>query len=138
MDWGNGKYEKFPLSDLEYVSLLENIRWGEKAVCPYCGSSYSRKLKGEARYQCNDCFTSYSVTVKTLFHRTRIPLKKWFFIIYLLLVKKEEATIRELSKELELNKNTVQKMKSIVFDAYYAEDELLIAIIMFFLQNNDP
>ncbi|WP_318781265.1 transposase [Amazonocrinis nigriterrae] len=54
----------------ECLILLEQIRWNGKPKCPYCGSNNATRYKNEHRYHCNECFTSYSVTVGTLFHKT--------------------------------------------------------------------
>ncbi len=77
-------YQKFP-TDHECILYLEEVRWKGKPICPYCGSIRSTSIHKEWRYHCNKCHTSFSVTTGTVFHRTHLPLQKWFLAISLLL-----------------------------------------------------
>jgi transposase-like protein len=92
--------------------LLEKIRWNGEPTCPYCGSKKYRKLKDEQRYQCNECYTSYSVTVNTIFHQTHVPLDKWFIALPLIL--EDKISVRELAKEINISKNTAERMVKLV------------------------
>ena len=98
-------YQKFPTID-ECISYLEEVRWKGKPVCPYCNSKRSTPILKEHRYHCHGCNTSYSVTTRTIFHRTHLPLQKWFFAIGLLLGERQPISARELSKILKVNKDT--------------------------------
>jgi transposase-like protein len=107
------------------LALLEEIRWGGVPRCPYCESIKSRKLKNEQRYQCNECFTSYSVTVGTLFHKTHIDLEKWFLAIHIVLSSKKSISGRKLSQALKVNKNTGVHMIARIHKAMTEEQELI-------------
>jgi transposase-like protein len=109
----------------ECLALLEQIRWGGTPQCPYCESLKSRKLKNEYRYQCNECFTSYSVTVGTLFHKTHVDLEKWFLAIHLVLNSSETISVRQLAKEVGVNKNTANYIIARIRKAITEEPELL-------------
>ena len=57
------------------------------------------------RWQCSRCKTSFSVTVNTLFHRTRLPLPKWFLAIILIsnaLFIKNDALISSILTQSSL------------------------------------
>lgn len=112
----------------ECLALLEQIRWSGTPQCPYCESLKSRKLKNEFRYQCNECFTSYSVTVGTLFHKTHVDLEKWFLAISLVL-EPESITVRQLAKEISVHKNTANYMVKRIRLAITEEVELLNMIV---------
>lgn len=107
------------------ITLLEQIRWGGIPQCPYCQSLNSRKLKNEHRYQCNECFTSYSVTVGTLFHKTHVDLEKWFLAIHLVLNSPKGISVRQLAKEIKVQKNTAASMIYRIRKAMNEEPELL-------------
>lgn len=98
-----------PGSNQEFIALLEQIRWNGKPTCPYCGSTKATVYKQSCRYHCNSCFTAYSVTVGTLFHKTHVELAKWFEAIYLI-SKFPETSVRKLSKEIGVSKNTASYM----------------------------
>lgn len=111
------------------LALLEEIRWAGTPQCPYCQSLKSRKLKNEFRYQCNECFTSYSVTVGTLFHKTHVNLEKWFLAIYLVLNSPKGISVRQLANEIQVQKNTAASMIYRIRKAMAEESELLHKIV---------
>ena len=64
-------YKKYPKQE-DCIRHLESIRWKGKPTCPYCKSKNCTPMPKEHRYHCNSCNTSYSVTVGTIFHKTKI------------------------------------------------------------------
>lgn len=109
----------------ECLALLEQIRWGGKPKCPYCHSTNATAYKNEHRYHCNECFTSYSVTVGTLFHKTHVELQKWFLAIHLVLNSPKSISVRQLAKEIGVNKNTASYMIERINKAIFEEAELM-------------
>jgi transposase-like protein len=101
----NQVYSKFPTVG-ECISYLEEVRWKGKPICPYCNSTRFTPLNQERRYHCHRCNTSFSVTTRTVFHRTHLPLQKWFLAISLLLGERRPLSARQLSRALKVNKNT--------------------------------
>lgn len=118
-----------PLSQDECIIYLEKIRWGDKPRCPYCGSLKSSKYQGTYRYHCQSCFTAYSVTVGTLFHKTHIDLSKWFQAIRLILNDPSNISVRQLAGIIGVNKNTAAEMRNKIFKAMQEEPELLQKLI---------
>ena len=98
-------YVRFPLNR-DCIAYLETLRWGDKPMCPYCKRKNSTKTRNDDRHHCNVCNVSFSVTVGTLFHRTRIPLQKWFLSIGLMMSVQKDPTVRELAQLLAVDKNT--------------------------------
>lgn len=111
------------------LALLEEIRWGGIPQCPYCESTNSTAIKKERRYHCNSCFNSYSVTVGTLFHKTRIDLQKWFLAIHLVLNTQKSISERQLAKTIGVNRNTGSYMITRIRKAVIEEYELIQQII---------
>ncbi|MBD2084585.1 transposase [Trichocoleus sp. ST-U3] len=111
------------------IALLEQIRWGGKPKCPYCESTNATAMKNQRRYHCYTCFTSYSVTVGTLFHKTYVDLNKWFLAIPLVLNSPAGISGRQLAKEIGVNKNTASYVISRIRKAIEEEPELLEAIL---------
>ena len=102
-------FEKFP-DKKDCIKYLEFVRWPEKPICPYCSSKNSTPKLKELRYFCNNCKTSYSVTVGTIFHHTHLPIQKWFLAILLILNAKKSISSRQLSRDLHVNKDTAWRM----------------------------
>ncbi|MFB2771463.1 transposase [Pelatocladus sp. BLCC-F211] len=116
------------LNNDECIALLEQIRWAGKPRCPYCGSTKATAYKSERRYHCNECFTSYSVTVGTLFHKTHVELQKWFIAIRLVLDSPGGISVRQLAKEIGVNKNTACYMIERIRRAMIEEQEIIYKI----------
>lgn len=102
-------FEQFP-AQADCINHLESARWPEGPECPYCGSKNCGSNPKELRHYCNNCKTSFSVTVGTIFHRTHLPLQKWFLAIALILNAKKGISALQLSRDLKVNKNTAWRM----------------------------
>lgn len=98
-------YKRFPTHE-DCLDYLEFVRWSGEPTCPYCQSPKSSPMPNERRYHCNNCNTSYSVTVGTIFHKTHLDLQKWFLALSLVLNAKKGISARQLARDLEVNKNT--------------------------------
>jgi len=100
-------YELYP-AQKDCIQYLESIVWSGSPICPYCNSKYNTQLTNEARRHCNTCNTSFSVTVNSMFHKTKVDLQKWFYAIDL--VKSENITNRAMADKLNVTKDTANKM----------------------------
>jgi len=117
-------YKHFP-SQNDCIEYLEQVRWNHNPQCPCCKSHNQTPMPNEHRYHCNNCNTSYSVTVGTIFHKTKLDLQKWFLAITLILNAKKGVSARQLSRDLEVNKNTAWYMGMRIRHAMIEEKELL-------------
>ncbi len=86
------------------VKYLEKLRWKGKPTCPYCGSHKSTPK--QLRHTCHQCKRSYSVTVKTTFHNSNLPLYKWLSAISIILSAKKGVSSLQLARDISVNKNT--------------------------------
>ena len=102
-------YKRFP-KEFDCRTYLEQLRWQSKPVCPYCNSANITLRPKEQRHHCNNCNTTFSVTVNTIFHCTHLPLQKWFLAVSLVLNAKKGIAARQLARDLEVNKNTAWRM----------------------------
>ena len=67
-------YQKFP-TESDCIAHLEYVRWKDKPKCVYCNSIKTTPLPKENRHHCNNCNTTFSVTVGTIFHHTHLALQ---------------------------------------------------------------
>lgn len=111
------------------LACLEKIRWNGAPTCPYCGSIKATAYKNEQRYRCNKCFTSYSVTVGTLFHKTHVDLRKWFRAILLLYRLNPDISARRLAKEIQVTRATSSLIIKRIYGASSEQKELLQRIV---------
>ena len=90
---------------------LESIRWATGTVCPHCGSTDQHyALKGKAHrlglWKCSACRKQFSVTVGTVFERSKIPLSKWLMAAYLLCSSKKGISAHQLHRTLGVTYKT--------------------------------
>ncbi len=121
-------YKQFP-DNQACIKHLETVKWSNTPTCPYCKSTKQTPMPKEFRYHCNNCNTSYSVTVGTIFHNTKLDLQKWFLAISLVLNAKKGVSARQLARDLEVTKDTAWRMQMQIRKAFLEYGELLEGII---------
>lgn len=90
---------------------LESIRWPDGPVCPHCGEAEKiYRLNGKSHrkglYKCGSCRKQFTVTVGTLFERSKVPLHKWLMAAYLLCSSKKGISAHQLHRMLEVTYKT--------------------------------
>ncbi|HUQ12033.1 MAG TPA: IS1595 family transposase [Steroidobacteraceae bacterium] len=90
---------------------LERLRWGGQPVCPHCGvvgDHYA--LLGQAHrvglWKCKDCRRQFSVTVGTVFERSKIPLNKWLLATHLMCASKKGVSSHQIHRMLGVTYKT--------------------------------
>lgn len=83
-------------------AYLFRMRWPDGFRCPRCGGSHAYPLARRHLYQCGRCRYQASVTAGTVFHRSRIPLRKWFWAVFLVTQDKRGVSALQLSRTLKL------------------------------------
>ena len=123
-------FERFPTQEA-CLAYLEKLRWRGKPVCPYCESSKTTAMPKEQRHHCNNCNTTFSVTVGTIFHRTHLPMQKWLLAVSLVLSAKKGISARQLARHLKVNRNTAWRMGMKIREAMTqrAQRELLAGVV---------
>ena len=88
---------------------LEARVWPHGPICPHCGASHDdvTALKGKAHrpglYQCGECREQFTVTVKTVFERSKIPLTKWLAALFLLTASKKGVSAHQIHRSLAIS-----------------------------------
>ena len=113
----------------ECIRHLEAVRWNGKPVCPYCLEASNTNAPKELRHHCNNCNRSFSVTVGTIFHNTKLDLQKWFVAISIVLNAKKGLSARQLSRDIEVNKDTAWYMAMRIRRAMVEQGALLEGIV---------
>lgn len=90
---------------------LEAIRWPNGPVCPHCGSIRQHyALQGKSTraglYKCIDCREQFTVTVGTVFERSKIALHIWLQAVYLLCSSKKGMSSKQLERMLGVTYKT--------------------------------
>lgn len=121
-------YNQFP-SKKDCVDHLETLMWNNNPICPYCASNHFTSSQEENRYHCNTCNTSYSVTVGTLFHKTKIDLQKWFYAIHLITEPDSKLTTREFAKKINTTKDTAWRIMNEIKNSMIKQEDIIHKIL---------
>ena len=87
---------------------MEYMRWSGEPFCPHCGSTKPYKLKDGKSYRCKDktCRKDFTVTVKTVFENSKIPLSKWMAAIYIITAHKKGISSCQLARDIGVTQKT--------------------------------
>lgn len=82
---------------------LAIIRWNGIPLRPYCESKEVKMLGGATkRLKCYDCKKQFGFKVGTIFHDTKISLRKWFIAVYIITAHKKGISSHHLSKDIKV------------------------------------
>jgi transposase-like protein len=104
-------------------TALESLRWPNGYRCINCASPKVEKMGGEKRshrdglLRCKDCRRQFTVTVGTIFHRSKVPLTKWMAIIYLENTPSEADSSWRMAQATGLTFKTIEKMRARIYAA---------------------
>jgi transposase-like protein len=88
---------------------LEAIRWPDGPVCPHCGViDRASRIEGGRKglLFCNACREQFTVTVGTVFERSKIPLHMWLYANHLLCSSKKGISAHQLHRTLGVTYKT--------------------------------
>jgi transposase-like protein len=101
---------------------LENLRWANGIVCPHCGAlDRIGKLEGKAHrtglYKCGHCRKQFTVTVGTVFERSKIKLNIWLQAVHLMCASKKGVSSKQLERMLGVTYKTAWFMSHRIREA---------------------
>lgn len=93
-------FKRFPTDD-SCLEHLMTIRYGERMSCPKCGKEGRfARLKKLPAYSCPSCGHHIHPMAGTPFARSRTPLQKWFYAMYLFTTTRNGVSAKELQRQL--------------------------------------
>jgi transposase-like protein len=97
--------------DTKAREWLEARLWPNGPICPKCGTiGEATLMQGESHrsglYQCNACREPFTVTVGTLYERSKVPLNKWLAATHLMMASKKGMSALQIGRMLGLSKKT--------------------------------
>jgi hypothetical protein len=87
-------------SESDCLDFIEKLRWPKGFICPNCSHDVGYRLEERRLMQCAVCRRQTSITAGTLFHKTRVPLQNWFWMIYLMAQDKGGASVLRMATQL--------------------------------------
>ena len=92
---------------------LEATRWPHGPICPHCGvvdnaTNVGGKAARDGVYQCNEkaCREQFTVTVGTVFERSKVPLNKWLLASFLMASSKKGISAHQIGRSLGVTYKT--------------------------------
>jgi transposase-like protein len=84
---------------------MEAVLWPYGPHCPRCGSlDRIGKVTGKSArpglYYCGECKRQFTVTVGTIFERSKVPLSKWWLAVHLMASSKKGVSAHQLHRML--------------------------------------
>ncbi|WP_324732129.1 IS1595 family transposase [Pseudomonas paeninsulae] len=101
---------------------LFKLRWPAGFICPECGHQGACCQLARRLYQCNRCHHQASLTARTIFDSTKLPLTTWLLAIYLLTQRKNSLSALQLSRELGVSYNTAWQLKHKIMQVMFERE----------------
>jgi transposase len=103
-------FRRFPDDDACLDHLMA-VRYGHTLACPKCGrESRFARLSGLPAYSCPWCGHHVHPMAGTPFERTRTPLQKWFYAMFLFTAERDGVPSKELQRRLGVTYKTAWRM----------------------------
>ena len=101
---------------------LEALRWPSGTICPHCGAvDRISKLEGKSHraglYKCGHCREQFTVTVGTVFERSKIKLNVWLQAVHLMCSSKKGISSMQLHRMLGVTYKTAWFMSHRIREA---------------------
>jgi len=90
---------------------LESLRWANGITCPHCGSlgKHLHLVGSKYRpglYKCADCYEQFTVTVGTVFERSKVGLHLWLQAVHLMCASKKGVSAKQIERMLGVTYKT--------------------------------
>lgn len=87
---------------------FEGQRWPDGPACPACGEAKRiwSNPKRAGFYRCNADLLVFSVRTGTIFERSKVPLNKWLYAMYLLVTARKGISSAQLHAEIGVTQKT--------------------------------
>lgn len=111
MSKGNGFLSfasAFP-TEQSCIEYYEQIRWNGKVVSPFDETAKVYKCKN-GKYRCANTGKYFDVKTGTIFAHTKLPLRYWFYTMFLFLSHKRGVSSCQLARDLGVTQKTAWNM----------------------------
>jgi len=92
------------MTEKQARTYLEDLLWKGVPTCPHCGHRKATKVDGDSTrdglYACSKCRKPFTVTVNTIMHRSKLPIKTWLMAFYMVCSSKKGISALQLQRQL--------------------------------------
>lgn len=93
-------------SDDKCREYLEALRFPNGITCTRCNSDKISRIIKRNQFMCDACKYQFSAMAGTIFHDTKLPLKKWFTAVYLMCESRKGVSANQLKRTLNVSYKT--------------------------------
>lgn len=103
-------FKAFPDDDT-CLGYLMKLRHGEILECLKCGRTGKfHRVRRHPAFECAWCGFEIYPMVGTMFHRSHVPLQKWFYALYLFTTTRHGVPAKELQRQLGISYPSALRM----------------------------
>lgn len=107
-------HREFP-DDKSCLEWLKNNRYPDGIHCKVCDKITSHHYIASRRsYACQDCGHHVHPTAGTIFHKSRIPLTIWFYVIHRIAKTNGEVSAKQIERDTGVTYKTAWRMCNLV------------------------
>ena len=119
--------EMFP-SEEAAVKWFEGVVWPDERCCGHCGSTRTTEASHKTMpYWCTDCRSYFSVRTGTVMERSKIPVRKWVYAIYLDLTSLKGVAAMKLHRDLGIGYRAAWFLQQRIREAFNATGPVVMA-----------
>ena len=96
-------------SEESCIEYFEKLRWNGNVVSPYDKTSKVYKCKNH-KYRCKNTGRYFDVKTGTVFANTKLPMRYWFYAMFIFLAHKRGVSSCQLARDLGITQKTAWKM----------------------------
>ena len=102
------------------TAWFERNVWADGRCCGHCGSIETRPVPNAKPmpYWCTDCRSYFSVRTGTALERSKVPLRKWAFAIYLEITSLKSVSSMKLHRDIGVTQSTAWFMLHRIREAW--------------------
>ena len=105
------------------IDWFEARLWPNGRCCGHCGSVRTREVPNRKPmpYWCTDCRSYFSVKTGTALERSKVPLRKWVFAVYICVTHLKSVSSMKLHRDLAVTQRTAWFMLHRLREAWSIE-----------------
>ena len=136
---GPGKAHRSGISVMQLADMFpdeataaqwfEQLVWPSGRHCPRCGNTETREASATSGlpYWCPACRRAFSVRIGTALERSKAPLRKWVFAIYLEMTSLKGVSSMKLHRDIGVTQKTAWFMLHRIREAWAHEGAALFS-----------
>lgn len=111
------------------IEYVKSIKFKDGEYCPHCGCKKVYTYKDGKLYKCSKCRKQFTIKVGTIFGDSKIPLKKWLLVIFLLWTNHKGISSVQLAEQVGVTQKTAWFMAQRIREAYERGENIFGGIV---------